>query len=257
MSVCMCAFSRWDETMRFAIWTLAVVLLLAAAVAGAAAPALPDEAAAPAAPGAARDDLVFRGTVTTLQPAPVAGSNAGWIVTLHVQQVRAGKFSGDEFSFRVHSPAQSGLRPGETYTVRATATGDGYRVDPRQWLDQTPQRRAILATPSGNVSITALDLEQIRDVAADLLQTSTNPNYGKEWADDLRASDGDIDSTGVARIGRWILESRHGRLVLVRHPVRSAIMHFVLIDVALRDGRWQATGMGDERMEMLVPAGER
>jgi len=241
--------------MRFAIWTLAVVLLLAAAVAGAAAPALPDEAAAPAAPGAARDDLVFRGTVTTLQPAPVAGSNAGWIVTMHVQQVRAGKFSGDEFSFRVHSPAQSGLRPGEIYTVRATATRDGgYRVDPLQWLNRMPPRRASLATPAGKVSITAADLERIRDVAADLLRTSTNPNYGKEWADDLRASDGDIDSSGVARIGRWILESRHQRLVLVRHPTRSAIMHFVLIDVALKDGRWQATGMGDERMELLRPS---
>jgi len=248
----MCALPRRDETMQFAIWTLAMILL-AAGVTGAGAPAPADEAAAPAAHPAARDDLVFRGTVTTLQPAPVAGSNAGWIVTMHVQQVLAGKFSGSEFSFRVHSPAQSGLRPGETYTVRATASADGYRVDPQQWQD-APRRRAILATPAGKVSITALDLEQIRDVAADLLQTSTNPNYGKQWADDLRASDGDIDSMGVARVGRWILESRHERLVLVRHPARSAIMHFVLIDVALKDGRWQATGMGDELMEMLWPS---
>jgi len=243
--------------MRFTLWTLAVILLAAHAV-GAAAPAATDEVAAPAAPAETRDDLIFRGTVTTLQPAPEAGSNASWIVTLRVQQVRAGKFSGEEFSFRVHSPAQSGLRPGEIYTVRASATRDGsYRVDPRQWLDQAPPRRAMLATPAGKVSITAADLEQIRDVAVDLLQTSTNPNYGKDWADDLRASDGDIDSTGVARIGRWILESRHERLVLVRHPARSAIMHFVLIDVALQDGRWQATGMGDERMEMLWPADGR
>ena len=255
MAACMCALAlRWDETMRFAIWTIAVILL-AAEVAGVASPVQANEAAAPAPPDEARESLVFRGTVTTLQPAPVPASNADWIVTLHVEQVLAGKFSGSEFSFRVHSPAQSGLRPGETYTVRATAMGDGgYRVDPLQWLDVAPERRAILATPTGKVSITAVDLEQIREVAADLLQTSTNPNYGKEWADDLRASDGGVDSTGVARIGRWILESRHKRLVLVRHPARSAIMHFVLIDIELKDGRWQATGMGDERMELLRPS---
>jgi|SRR5690348_7053460 Tfp pilus assembly protein PilV len=75
-------------------------------------------------------DLVFIGTITKLYPfsAPAAVRRR-WAVRAHVDRVASGTFSGDTFTFTVHSPAQSGLRVGRAYTIKATWTIEGYVVD--------------------------------------------------------------------------------------------------------------------------------
>ena len=75
-------------------------------------------------------DLVFMGTITKIYPfsAP-ATVRRRWAVRAHVDRVVSGTFSGDTFTFTVHSPAQSGLRVGRAYTIKATWTVQGYVVD--------------------------------------------------------------------------------------------------------------------------------
>src|SRR6266567_7935653 len=68
-------------------------------------------------------DLVLIGTITRIYPfsAP-ATVQRRWAVRAHVDRVVSGTFSGDTFTFTVHSPAQSGLRVGRAYTIKATWT---------------------------------------------------------------------------------------------------------------------------------------
>src|SRR6266550_3853709 len=75
-------------------------------------------------------NLVFIGTVKKIYPfsAP-ATVRRRWAVRAHVDRVLSGTFSGDTFTFTVHSPAQSGLRVGRAYTIKATWTIEGYVVD--------------------------------------------------------------------------------------------------------------------------------
>jgi hypothetical protein len=75
-------------------------------------------------------DLVLIGTITRLYPfsAP-ATVRRRWAVRMRVDRVVSGTFSGDTFTFTVHSPAQSGLRVGRAYTINATWTVEGYVVD--------------------------------------------------------------------------------------------------------------------------------
>jgi hypothetical protein len=77
-----------------------------------------------------RKDLVFIGTITKIYPfsAPEAVPRR-WAVRAHVNRVVSGTFSGDTFTFTVHSPAQSGLRVGRAYTIKATWTIEGYIVN--------------------------------------------------------------------------------------------------------------------------------
>ena len=75
-------------------------------------------------------DLVFIGTITKIYPFSAPASvRRRWTVRTHVDRVVSGTFSGDTFTFTVHSPAQSGLRVGRAYTIKATWTTDGYVVD--------------------------------------------------------------------------------------------------------------------------------
>ena len=89
-------------------------------------------------------DLVFIGTITKIYPfsAP-ATVERGWAVRAHVDRVVSGAFSGDTFTFTVHSPAQSGLRVGRAYTIKATWTIEGYVVD-----ESTLRAAAVRAKPS-------------------------------------------------------------------------------------------------------------
>ena len=75
-------------------------------------------------------DLVFVGTITNIYPfsAP-ATMRRRWAVRTHVDRVVSGTFSGDTFTFTVHSPALSGLRVGRAHTIKATWTIEGYVVD--------------------------------------------------------------------------------------------------------------------------------
>ncbi len=80
----------------------------------------------------AKADLVFLGTVKIVE-ASSPRSELNWIVHCRVNQVLSGKFSGKTFSFRVHSPAKSGLEVGKQYKVVAKRTIDGYSVEQFQW----------------------------------------------------------------------------------------------------------------------------
>src|SRR5260370_13982654 len=74
-------------------------------------------------------DFVFIGTIIKIYsfsaPATV---RRRWAVRAHVDRVLSGTFSGNTFTFTVHSPAQSGLRVGRAYTIKATWTVEGYVV---------------------------------------------------------------------------------------------------------------------------------
>ena len=75
-------------------------------------------------------DLVFVGTITRLSPLSAPATvRRKWAVQAHVNRVVSGTFSGDTFTFTVHSPAQSGLRVGRAYTVKANWVNEGYLVD--------------------------------------------------------------------------------------------------------------------------------
>lgn len=68
-------------------------------------------------------DLRFVGTVTAIglrrPPDPSTGHRRNWVVTARVEQVLAGTFDGDTFSFVVHSPHLEGLREGGRYVIYA------------------------------------------------------------------------------------------------------------------------------------------
>jgi hypothetical protein len=75
-------------------------------------------------------DLVFIGTITKLYPFSAPETvRRRWAVRAHVDRVVSGTFSGDTFTFTVHSPVQSGLRVGRAYTIKVTWTIEGYVVD--------------------------------------------------------------------------------------------------------------------------------
>lgn len=83
-------------------------------------------------------DLVFTGTVTEIRAVSVPRSPQRWQVTVNVDKVLSGDFSGSTFSFLVHSPVKSGLQLGGSYTIKATWNGNGYLVDEHQWRKPVP-----------------------------------------------------------------------------------------------------------------------
>jgi len=92
-------------------------------------------------------DLVFIGTVTEIQPAPAAHSLRNWAVVAHIDKLVSGEFSGTTFTFAVHSPARAGLRVGQTYTIKARWTAEGYIVDESQWRKGPEARRKVARKP--------------------------------------------------------------------------------------------------------------
>lgn len=86
-------------------------------------------ATAPASADTRSEDLVFLGRVTSIAIADTGNPRREWVVTTKVERVLSGSFSGSHFSFAVHSPAKSGLEVGKHYSIRATRTPSGYRVD--------------------------------------------------------------------------------------------------------------------------------
>ena len=79
-------------------------------------------------------DLVFLGTVQKIEISPLENILDNHIVICRVDKVLSGDFSGEVFSFRVHSPSQSGLEVGKQYTIVATRTAEGFDVDQFQWM---------------------------------------------------------------------------------------------------------------------------
>ncbi|HBC87355.1 MAG TPA: hypothetical protein DCZ94_10405 [Lentisphaeria bacterium] len=78
--------------------------------------------------------LIFWGTVKKIEIAAEERSLVNWIVTFRVDKVISGDFSGEEFSFRIHSPSKSGLERGKLYNVEAEKTENGYKIDQYQWI---------------------------------------------------------------------------------------------------------------------------
>jgi len=76
------------------------------------------------------EDLVLIGTVTSIfqVDAPLP-SVRRWGVTVRVEKVKVGQYSEPTFTFRIHSPARSGVKVGLRCTIVATKTGqEGYLV---------------------------------------------------------------------------------------------------------------------------------
>jgi hypothetical protein len=84
-------------------------------------------------PAKPHSELVFRGTVIKIE-GPTTDFFQPWVITTRVDKLLSGSFSGKQFQFAVHSPAQSNLDIGKQYTIRAVRTETGYTVDELQWL---------------------------------------------------------------------------------------------------------------------------
>ena len=91
--------------------------------------------------------LRFRGTVLALDPTPENRALERWVVTMSVDEVSEGAFTGQTFSFMVHSPVKSGLQLGASYTVRAVSTSVGFTVDPYQWTGQVDRAKTDKPIP--------------------------------------------------------------------------------------------------------------
>ena len=79
-----------------------------------------------------KKDLVLVGTIFSITQG--GSDRKPWIVTIDVEKVVSGDFSGKTFEFAVHSPSISGLQEGHSYTIKATWKGGGYDVDELQWI---------------------------------------------------------------------------------------------------------------------------
>ncbi len=90
-----------------------------------------------------KPDLVFLGTVQSIESSTSPQSLANWVVTFRVDRIQSGEFGGKTFSFRIHSPSKSGLETGKQYLVEATRTNTGYTVDQYQWMKRT-HNQAVL-----------------------------------------------------------------------------------------------------------------
>jgi hypothetical protein len=77
--------------------------------------------------------LVFSGTIISINNSPIERSNLDWIVSARVDRIISGEFVGKTFDFRIHSPTKSGLEVGKQYIIEATLSQDGYIVDQYQW----------------------------------------------------------------------------------------------------------------------------
>jgi hypothetical protein len=75
--------------------------------------------------------LTFVGTVKSINSS--GDALRPWIVTIAVENVLVGTYSGTTLQFPVHSPAMSGLEIGHAYTVEASQNGATYMVDESQW----------------------------------------------------------------------------------------------------------------------------
>jgi len=84
-----------------------------------------------------KPDLVFVGTVQSIESSTLLQSRANWVVTFRVDKIESGNYGGKTFSFRIHSASKSGLETGKQYIVEANRTDAGYEVDQYQWVNKT------------------------------------------------------------------------------------------------------------------------
>lgn len=82
---------------------------------------------------AKKGDLIYKGTVTSIDIADTGDPERSFVVTTRVDRVVCGSFSGSQFQFAVHSPARSSIELGKQYRIVATRVPEGYEVDPDEW----------------------------------------------------------------------------------------------------------------------------
>jgi len=75
------------------------------------------------------EKLTFLGTIISIENSPIVNSDLNWIITVNVEKVISGSFSGNTFQFRVHSPARSALEIGRQYRMEFVLTQNGYIAD--------------------------------------------------------------------------------------------------------------------------------
>jgi hypothetical protein len=88
-------------------------------------------------------DLIFLGTIETIENSPLENSTTNWVVTFKVDRVLSGEFENRSFAFRIHSPSMSGLDVGKQYKVEAQKTSSGYEVDQYQWIKRSGSEPAV------------------------------------------------------------------------------------------------------------------
>lgn len=75
------------------------------------------------------DDLSLTGLVLNIENNPIDDSrDKPWVVRMRVEEIRRGALTGGAFSFRIHSPARSGVAVGSRCVIQATREGSGYIV---------------------------------------------------------------------------------------------------------------------------------
>jgi hypothetical protein len=110
--------------------------------------------------------------------------------------------------------------------------------------------RTMIAFDSGTISITLDDLRLMASALKNYLQSSRT-EIAKNIPTDLMAAlpisvgDSWIDSTGIAHVGRWLLESRHGRLMLVWYALvdDAPVMYRYIASLAGGIGQWRILSM--------------
>jgi hypothetical protein len=73
-------------------------------------------------------DVVLRGTVGEIRPAQGRHPHLKWMVTLQVESVVAGNFTGATLSFGIHSPVKAGIAVGGRLEVHAARSQAGEYV---------------------------------------------------------------------------------------------------------------------------------
>ena len=91
-----------------------------------------------------KKDLEFVGTVLLIETVSAPDMLHNFVVTVSVDKVLSGEFSGTTFEFAVHSPARAGLEFGGIYTIKAKWKRGGYVVN--EWeirrQDKSPSKKA-------------------------------------------------------------------------------------------------------------------
>jgi hypothetical protein len=73
------------------------------------------------------EDVVLVGTITdVVQRDHEATEMEGWSITVAVDRVLSGRFSGPTLTFAIHSPGRAGLNVGKSCTIKARRTDKGY-----------------------------------------------------------------------------------------------------------------------------------
>jgi len=81
--------------------------------------------------------VIFLGTVQNIVISPLEKCLDNYVVQCRVDKILSGDIACKTFSFRIHSPTQSGLEIGKQYTIVATRTAEGFVVDQYQWIKRS------------------------------------------------------------------------------------------------------------------------